>query len=342
MRAAGRYAIVLILLSAGSVQAAKRKGRSAKACARPRSMRSAATPCHRAPAAVGAAPTAACERGRGRARPDRGKAELPRVDRAKPAVQRGDGQEGLRGRVSGIRHPLEFARLRCGQNVPRQVHLRGAGVAPGASPGSGPTAPCFLNPTPVSAATRRTTYISRQARRGGGGDVEITGQHDIDAGWMADVRRFCADPDPESRACPCIVPRLALEMPPPGPEEAPAVAAQVADLLVERGFDGVVLEMTLQPASLDLLSHLFTALHAREATRSTLAATAERDISADGTVHDPAPSSSGDAMQLLLVLPPSRGAAARAQRVHRRRPCSPPAHATLPPPFGSCPQGRSA
>lgn len=185
--------------------------------------------------------------------------------------------------------------------------------------------PCAASQRHAPVATRRDTLplLLLQARRGSGGDVEITGQHDIDAGWMADVRRFCADPDPEQRACPRIVPRLALEMAPPGREEGPAVAAQVADLLEQRGFDGVVLEMTLNPASLDLLHHLANALHTRTAARAGLSPSIERDIGADGEVSEASPADA-DAMQLLLVLPPSRGAIARALlTVHLAHPLHP-------------------
>ena len=83
------------------------------------------------------------------------------------------------------------------------------------------------------------TYVSPvwlQLRDAPGGGVEVTGTHDIDAGWVADVRAGCRG------AC-SVLPRLIFEA---RTLDVAASVRAVAGVVQRHGFDGVVLEVPLQ------------------------------------------------------------------------------------------------
>jgi chitinase domain-containing protein 1 len=81
------------------------------------------------------------------------------------------------------------------------------------------------------------------AAGGGSGGVAITGTHDIDAGWVADVRAGC-------RGVCSIVPRVIWEA---SKLDVDGAVAAIAGAVRAHRFDGVVLEVPLQPAVVDRL-----------------------------------------------------------------------------------------
>lgn len=87
---------------------------------------------------------------------------------------------------------------------------------------------------------RKFSYVSpvwlqlRDSASGGG--FEITGLHDIDAGWIRDVKAGCGN------AC-AIVPRVIFEA---RSLDVDAAVRAIVDTVVAHSFDGVVLEVPLQ------------------------------------------------------------------------------------------------
>lgn len=82
------------------------------------------------------------------------------------------------------------------------------------------------------------TYVSPvwlQLRDAHAGGVEVTGTHDIDAGWVADLRAGCAG------AC-SVLPRLIFEA---RSLDVAATVRAVAGVVSKHGFDGIVLEVPL-------------------------------------------------------------------------------------------------
>lgn len=129
---------------------------------------------------------------------------------------------------------------------------------------------------------RKFTYISPvwlQLRLTADGEgVEVTGQHDVDAGWMRDVRTAggCGDAGtdaagveadgtirPAQQHCTLIVPRVAWEVrKAPSAELFDASVAAVLAAVVAHGFDGVVLESpTASVVYKPLITGMATALH---------------------------------------------------------------------------------
>lgn len=107
------------------------------------------------------------------------------------------------------------------------------------------------------------TYVSPcwlQARVEAGRGVVITGTHDIDQGWLADVRKVCAR-DPER--CPAIVPRVNWEIRDSDKAVQQAAVEAIVAAVLEHGFDGVVLECPLSSAFRSTIRKIAAALHAK-------------------------------------------------------------------------------
>jgi chitinase domain-containing protein 1 len=107
-----------------------------------------------------------------------------------------------------------------------------------------------------------------QLRDKGDGSVEVTGLHEVNAEWMADVRlRGGCGNATSAEGCPRIVPRFVWES-----KSASARSLQTAEQalleVVERyGFDGAVLEIPVQRETTAWITSVATALHKRRNAR---------------------------------------------------------------------------
>ena len=91
--------------------------------------------------------------------------------------------------------------------------------------------------------TGKFTYVSPvwlQIRSDDRGEVVITGTHDIDAGWVSDVRAPCRQSG--AAVCPQVVPRVVWEVSQCDGECMREVIIAVVNTLVHYKFDGLVLE----------------------------------------------------------------------------------------------------
>jgi chitinase domain-containing protein 1 len=99
------------------------------------------------------------------------------------------------------------------------------------------------------------------------GRPAVTGAHDVDRAWTAEVRSVC-DPHRPDAPCPALVPRVAWEIPPAnsGGSTAAAAVAAIVEAASEHDFDGIVLEAGLLSQAAfraNVVRPLGEALHAR-------------------------------------------------------------------------------
>lgn len=90
----------------------------------------------------------------------------------------------------------------------------------------------------------------------------ITGQHDIDMGWIRDVREHAkAATKGLPERIPAIVPRVVYERNRLNPQDSSLIARVLIELAEKHQFDGYVVEIPVIPITVDFLAHIGKALH---------------------------------------------------------------------------------
>jgi chitinase domain-containing protein 1 len=98
--------------------------------------------------------------------------------------------------------------------------------------------------------------------------AEITGVHDIDAGWISELRKGCSRKDSTNTVktgtgCPRIVPRLIWEIQRLDPTVLDAALDAISGIVARHAFDGIVLEGPVHSAVFrGFIARLSSALHA--------------------------------------------------------------------------------